>query len=79
MAESITCNEETPPPPTLIKQEEEIRDEQNIQQAEPNESLKLLALDLGNPKTIVRLGTRIEPEMRRWMKRFPTEHQDVFA
>lgn len=45
MTEGPTCGEEPPPSPKFVDKVEEIREEQTLQQAEPNEPLELVALD----------------------------------
>lgn len=65
--------------PEFIDKAEEIRDEQPIRHVEPNEPSELVALDPNCPEDMVRLGTKMEQEIRQAMKQLLTEHWDVFS
>lgn len=63
-----------PSPPTLAKWDDEVRDEQVLQQVEPNESLELVSRDQQRLELTVRLRTKMAPELRQALKRLLIEH-----
>ncbi|XP_035546648.1 uncharacterized protein LOC118348669 [Juglans regia] len=65
--------------PTLGKWDEEVRDEQSLRQAKPNEPLELVSVDPQRPERTVWVETKMAPKLRQVVKRLLFEHQDVFT
>ncbi|KAF5459578.1 hypothetical protein F2P56_019517 [Juglans regia] len=52
-------------PPALAEWDEEIRDEQAFQQAEPNEPLELVLVDQQRSELTIQVGTKLDLELRQ--------------
>ncbi|KAF5472227.1 hypothetical protein F2P56_008964 [Juglans regia] len=61
-------------PPPLTKWDEEIRDEQALWQAEPNEPLELVAIDQLTPVRRIQIGTKLGPEIKAALISLIVEH-----